>query len=48
MLLKQGMGSGEQGTEVWERVVSDNLHKNPKWLVRIIEPGIIEKCQNNT
>ena len=28
MLLKQGTGagSGERGTEVWERVVSGNLH----------------------
>ena len=24
-------GKGERGTEVWERVVSGNLHKNPKW-----------------
>ena len=31
MLLKRGTGSGERGTEVWERVVSGNLHKNPKW-----------------
>ena len=31
MLLKRGKGSGERGTEVWERVVSGNLHKNPKW-----------------
>ena len=38
MLLKwgtgsgeRGAGSGEQGTEVWERVVSGNLHKNPIW-----------------
>ena len=31
MLLKRGAGSGERGTEVWERVVSGNLHKNPKW-----------------
>ena len=28
--LKRGTGSGERGTEVWERVVSGNLHKNPK------------------
>ena len=34
MLLKRGTGSGERGagngelgTEVWERVVSSNLHK---------------------
>ena len=27
MLLKRGTGSGERGTEVWERVVSGNLHK---------------------
>ena len=26
-----GGGNGERGTEVWERVVSGNLHKNPKW-----------------
>ena len=31
MLLKRGAGSGERGTEVWERVVSGNLHKNPIW-----------------
>ena len=31
MLLKRGTGSGERGTEVWERVVSGNLHNNPKW-----------------
>ena len=24
-------GTGDRGTEVWERVVSGNLHKNPKW-----------------
>lgn len=47
MLLKWGMGS-QWGREVLERVVSGNLHKNPKWLVRIIEPGIIEKHQNST
>ena len=23
--------AGKRGTEVWERVVSGNLHKNPKW-----------------
>ena len=26
-----GAGSGERGTEVWERVVCGNLHKNPIW-----------------
>ena len=31
MLLKRGTGNGERGTEVWERVVSGNLHKNPIW-----------------
>ena len=35
MLLKRGTGSGERGTEVWERVVSGNLHKiqygDPIW-----------------
>ena len=31
MLLKRGTGSGERRTEVWERVVSGNLHKNPIW-----------------
>ena len=38
MLLKRGTGngergtgSGERGTEVWEPLVSGNLHKNPKW-----------------
>ena len=30
MLLKQGAGNWERGTEVWERVVIGNLHKNPK------------------
>ena len=29
--MERGAGSGERGTEVWERVVSGNLHKNPKW-----------------
>ena len=28
---ERGAGSGERGTEVWKRVVSRNLHKNPKW-----------------
>ena len=28
---EQGAGKGERGTEVWERVVSGNPHKNPKW-----------------
>ena len=28
---ERGAGSGERGTEVWERVVSGNLHKNPIW-----------------
>ena len=27
MLVKRGTVSGERGTEVWERVVSGNLHK---------------------
>ena len=32
MLLKRrGTGSGKRVTEVWERVVSGNLHKNSKW-----------------
>ena len=31
MLLKRGTESGEPGSEVWERVVGGNLHKNPKW-----------------
>ena len=30
---ERGAGSGERGTEVWERVVSGNLHKNPKYTV---------------
>ena len=49
MLLKRGTGNGERGTEVWERVVSGNLHKNPKWLVRITNPvrSMIEKRRNN-
>ena len=28
---ERGAGSGERGMEVWERVVSGNLQKNPKW-----------------
>ena len=28
---ERGAGRGEQGTEVWERVVSGNLHKNLIW-----------------
>ena len=28
---ERGTGNGERGTEVWERVVSGNLHKNPIW-----------------
>ena len=28
---ERGAGNGERGTEVWERVVSGNLHKNPIW-----------------
>ena len=49
MLLKRGTGNGERGTEVWERVVSGNLHKNPKWPVRIKNPvrSMIEKRRNN-
>ena len=27
MLLERGAGNRERGTEVWERVVSGNLHK---------------------
>ena len=30
-----GRGAGKGGTEVWEQVVSGNLHKNPKWPIRI-------------
>ena len=30
-VLNRGTGSGERGTEVWKRVVSGNLHKNPIW-----------------
>ena len=51
---ERGAGSGERGTEVWERVVSGNLHKNPKWPVRIKNPvgsmidKMIEKRRNNT
>ena len=47
---ERGAGSGERGTEVWERVVSGNLHKNPKWPVRIMNPvrSMIEKRRNNT
>ena len=43
-------GAGERGTKVWERVVSGNLHKNPKWPVRIKNPvrSMIEKRRNNT
>ena len=42
---ERGAGSGERGTEVWERVVSGNLHKNPKWPVmagKDQEPGKID------
>ena len=28
---ERGAGSGERGTEVWERVVSGNRHKNSIW-----------------
>ena len=47
---ERGTGNGERGTEVWERVVSGNLHKNPKWPVRIKDPvrSMIEKRRNNT
>ena len=47
---ERGAGSGERGTEVWERVVSGNLHKNPKWPVRIKNPvrSMIGKRRNNT
>ena len=47
---ERGAGNGERGTEVWERVVSGNLHKNPKWPVRIKDPvgSMIEKRRNNT
>ena len=42
MLLKPGTGnrepgttgSGERGTEVWERAVSSVPHKNSKWRTR--------------
>ena len=30
---ERGAGSGERGTEVWERVVSGYIHKNPNWPV---------------
>ena len=47
---KRRAGSGERGTEVLERVVSGNLHKNTKWPVRIKNPvrSMIEKRRNNT
>ena len=47
---ERGAGKGERGTEVWERVVSGNLRKNPKWPVRITNPvrSMIEKRRNNT
>ena len=47
---KRGAGNGERGTEVLERVVSGNLHKNTKWPIRIKNPvrSMIEKRQNNT
>ena len=47
MLLKRGTGSGERGTEVWERVVSGNLHKNPKWPVRIKNPVRSQAAQTH-
>ena len=34
---ERGAESGERGTEVWERVVSGNLYKNPKWRSKIRE-----------
>ena len=47
---ERGAGNGERGTEVLERVVSGNLHKNTKWPVRIKNPvrSMIEKRRNNT
>ena len=55
MLLKWGTGSGERGagngkrgTEVWERVVSGNLHKNPIWpMIGEREPSVVETNLNN-
>ena len=46
---ERGAGSGERGTEVRERVVSGNLHKNQKWPKRINNPvkSMIEKRRNN-
>ena len=29
--LERGAGKGDRGREVWERVLSGNLDKNPKW-----------------
>ena len=36
-------GTGQRGTEVWERVISGTLHKKSKMVDKMIE-----KCQNNT
>ena len=48
MLLKRGTGNGERGTEVWERVVSGNLHKNPIWpMIGEREPSVVETNLNN-
>ena len=46
MLLKRGTESGERRTEVWERVVSGNPTKYPRWQDKELET--IEKRRNNT
>ena len=40
---ERGAGNGERGTEVWERVVSGNLHKNPIWPIEtnLTDNGVI-------
>ena len=38
----------ERGTEVWERVVSGNLHKNPIWpMIGEREPSVVKTNLNN-
>ena len=37
------MRNGKRGTEVWEGVVSGNLHKNPIWpMIGEREPSVVE------
>ena len=42
---ERGTGNGERGAEVWERVVSGIIYKNPKWPVKLgkaQEPGKVD------